>query len=359
MKLEQDVARRISMLRFILIAVVVFLHIAEPGPIATLDFSNHFEVVRAFTQGQIGRICVPVLTMISAYLLFSANLDQAPAKLYKKKARTLLIPFLIFNVCYVAILACLEYMTGLVAVTSILNAEPMRVVNMFFAVDKKPLNVPLHFLRELFVLVLLAPLFGLLLRRAPLFGLLLVSGFFLLNFDRQLILRNSMAVTFYIGGMAAIGRWDVKRYDRFAVHCCVALLLLCAALMYFRVENRTAIYLAAPLLVWPMASLLQDTGFGNWAESKSKFSFFIFLGHMPLIELVRRMYLQVDDVVPKAVFIYGAPVLIIALLIQIYKMLAYLMPRGFSVAIGGRASERPGPPAPRGDTLAHPTAPPG
>lgn len=346
MNLDPIVARRIAMLRFILIAMVVLLHIAVPRPVTSLDFSNVFEVFRAFTQGQLGRICVPVLTMISGYLLFSANLDQTPAKLYKKKARTLLIPFFVFNVCYVALLALVEYTTGRPTVAPILTAEPMRIVNMFFAIDKKPLNVPLHFLRELFVLVLLAPLFGLLLRRAPRIGLVLVTGFFLLNLDRDLILRNSMAVTFYIGGMAAVGRWDVRKYDRFAVPCAIALFVVCAALVLFRVENRTLIYLAAPLLVWPMASLLQDTAFGDWAEDKSRYSFFIFLAHMPLVEIASRLYLQYDDIVPQALFIYGGTIVLIALLIQLYKLLTRLMPRGFALMVGGRVSKRSGPVSP-------------
>jgi len=353
MRLDPTVTRRISMLRFILIAIVVFLHIAEPVPIAALDFSDTLDVLRAFTQGQLGRICVPALTMISGYLLFSSKLDLAPLQLYRKKARTLLVPFFVFNICYVAILALVEYSTGYVAVRTILEAEPGRIMNILFSIDKKPLNVPLHFLRELFVLVLLSPIFGLLLRRAPLVGLALIAGIFLLNLDRHLILRNTMAVMFYIGGMAAIGNWDIKKYDRYAVHCLVALLLLCAALLLLRTENHTPIYLVAPLLVWPMASLLENTGFGNWTREHSQYSFFIFLGHMPLIEIARRLYQQVDHFVPHAVYIYGVPVLIIALLIGIYKVLDFMAPRSFSFVTGGRVSRRPGAFAPKAEALVH------
>lgn len=353
MTLEPTVTRRISMLRFILIGVVVFLHIADPAPISALDFSNTLEVARAFTQDLLGRICVPALTMISGYLLFSAKLDLAPLKLYKKKTRTLLIPFFVFNICYVAILALIEYSTGYVAVRTILEAEPGRIMNILFSIDKKPLNVPLHFLRELFVLVLLSPIFGLLLRRAPLAGLALVAGIFLLNLDRHLVMRNTMAVMFYVGGMAAIGGWDVKKFDRYAVHCLVALLVLCTALLVFRVQNRTLIYLAAPLLVWPMASLLQNTAFGNWAEERSQYSFFIFLAHMPLIEIAHRLYQQVDHIVPQVIFIYVVPLLLIALLIKMYKVFDFLAPRTFSFITGGRVSKGPRAFVPKADALAH------
>ena len=352
MILDNQVAARMAMLRFILIGIVVFLHISDPPAVATLDFSNAFDILRAFTQGLLGRICVPALTMISGYLLFSARLDLAPLKLVKKKARTLLVPFFIFNVCYVGLVAVLEYTTGYVAFSPIKGAEAMRVLNMLFGIEGAPLNNPLHFIRELFILILLSPFIGLLLRRAPLFGLGLVSIFFLFDMDRHLILRDTMAVMFYIGGMAAVGRWDVKKYDRYAVHCAAILLVLCAGLLALRVEDRTLIYIAAPLLVWPMASLLQDTAPGKWAQRHSHYSFFIFLSHMPLIEIARRIYLHVDHIVPEAVFVYGVPFLLIAGLIQAYKCLDYLMPAAFAIAVGGRSS-KPAAPAPLQAAIAH------
>lgn len=341
-----------AMLRFVLIGIVVFLHMSDPPSVATLDFSRPFDVLRAFTQGQLGRICVPALTMISGYLLFSAKLDLAPVKLIKKKARTLLLPFFIFNVCYVGLIALVEYTTGYAAFSPIKGADAMRVLNMLFGIQGAPLNNPLHFIRELFILILLSPFIGLLLRRAPLLGLGLVSTFFLFDMDRQLILRDTMAVMFYIGGMAAVGPWDVKKYDRYAVHCAAILLVLCAALLLFRVEDRTLIYIAAPLLVWPMASLLQDTAPGKWAQRHSHYSFFIFLSHMPLIEIVRRIYVHVDHIVPEALLVYGVPFLLIAGLIQTYKCLDYLMPAALAIAVGGRNSKLASP-APLQAAVAH------
>ena len=325
------------MLRFLLIVTVVFLHIAEPPDIPTLDMSNAFEVFRAFTQEQLGRICVPALSMISGYLLFHANLDLMPSKLYRKKAKTLLIPFFIFNICYVALVVLVEYATGYVPFKPIAEAEPMEIANMLFSITGAPLNNTLHFLRELFVLVLLAPVFGFFLRRMPWVGLVLVTGLFLFNLERHLVLRDTMAVMFYIGGMATVCKWDLLRLDRYAVYCAAALLLLCAALIVLRVEDRTLIYITAPLLVWPMASLVQGTAFGDWAERHSEYSFFIFLCHMPLIEILRRIYVHIDHMVPEVLFMYGVPVLLIAFLIVTYKMINHMMPQVFAIMLGGRA----------------------
>lgn len=337
MILDNKVAFRISMLRFILIAVVVFLHIATPPSLDTLEFSNVLEVLRAFTQSQLGLICVPALTMISGYLLFSSNLDLAPIALYRKKARTLLVPFFFFNICYFILTWAVEYFTGYVAYKEIKNESSMAVINMLFGLTSSPLNNALHFLRDLFVLILLSPIIGMFLRRAPLIGLVIVGVLFLFDQDRHLIMRNTMAVMFYLGGMAAICKWNILKYDKQAVPCLIGLLVLCAMIIFFRVEDKTIIYITAPILVWPMASLIQDTSFGVWAEKHSKYSFFIFLAHIPVIGILRRIYRRYDDAIPEIFFVYFVPLFLIAFLIQTYKFMYYWMPETFSIMIGGRA----------------------
>lgn len=336
MTLTATISSRISMLRFLLIAIVVFSHIQDPVRIPDVDFSNFLQILRSFTQDQLGRICVPALTLVSGYLLYISNLDLAPARLYAKKAKTLLIPFAVFNICYFAVLAAFEYGLDIAPFSSIKGKSSMAMLNMLFGLTASPLNNTLHFLRELFVLVLLAPLFGVFLRRAPMVGLAVVLTVFMFNFDQHLILRDTMAVMFYVGGMAAIGQWNLLKFDHLAVPCLIALLLLCGTLIALRIENRTLIYITAPILVWPMASLLHGTKFGLMAEKLSKYSFFLFLAHMPVITVLRRVYDSVDHIVPEAVYVYIVPALVIVLLIQVYKILDRVMPRAFALMTGGR-----------------------
>jgi fucose 4-O-acetylase-like acetyltransferase len=56
-----------------------------------------FNLTKAFFQLAVFRTSVQVLTVISGYLLFKSCIDQEPVCCLTKKARTILIPFLCFN----------------------------------------------------------------------------------------------------------------------------------------------------------------------------------------------------------------------------------------------------------------------
>jgi succinoglycan biosynthesis protein ExoH len=132
-----------------------------------------------------------------------------------------------------------------------------------FALRRVPLNYPLFFLPDLFILCLLAPIFGALMRRSPLPGVILISLVFLVDIDQGLVMRSEMPVSFCLGGYVAICKFDVRALDKYSVPCLLLFLTLCATIIIFKVENTTALRLIAPVLVWPAASLLIGTRFGR------------------------------------------------------------------------------------------------
>ncbi|QJE01970.1 hypothetical protein HH212_19710 [Massilia forsythiae] len=199
-----------------------------------------------------------------------------------------------------------------------------------------PFNSPLYFLRDLFVLVALAPVYGVFLRRFPAIGLAIVAVVFLLDLDGYLILRNSTAVLFYIGGLAAVQRWNIEAFDHAAWSLLVLLGVICAATIYLGMEDITPIYLVAPFVVWPASSLLVGTAIGAWAEQHSKYSFFVFLAHYPLVQLFRMHEHRVSDVMLHATYMVAATTAIVLALVVVHRILSRLAPRPFGAAIGGR-----------------------
>ena len=336
--IDSSVSKRISMLRTVLILFVVLLHIGTPA-IGKLDTSDAFQLVMFFLQDELSRFAVPTLTMISGYLLFATGLDMKPRSLYKKKARTLLGPFFFFNIVYYAVQYATEYFTGWAPLHVLVNQPAAVHVNFVFNYAGFPLNAPLHFLRDLIVLTVLAPVFGHFMRNRPLLGLMLVTGFFMSNMDGHLVNRNTMAVLFYIGGLAASRHWNVKRFDHLAIPALGLLLTACAAMMYFHIENHVYLYLVAPFTVWPAASLLMNTKPGYWAAKYSKYSFFLFLIHMPMIHAVE--YVSANYGPGKLVgqSIVWTFLFIVAVVPVIHRAAMYIMPQAFSFMTGGRASK--------------------
>lgn len=337
MILDASISKRISILRTLLILSIVLLHGVGTLAPAQLDFSNASEVLRGILIDRVGRFAVPTLTMVSAYLLFATALDLAPMRLYKKKIGTLVVPFLVFNVGYVGIQYAIEYGTGWAPLYALMSRSPEALANAVTGYSAFPLNVPLHFLRDLFVLTLLAPVFGLLIRNAPWLGLGFVCFVFLTNLDGHLVNRNTMAVLFYIGGMAAVDRWNVRRYDGLAVPALVALIAVSAAMVFGRIESNAVLYLVSPPLVWIASSRLVDTRVGRWAVANSEYSFFIFLTHVPAL---RVMQLAMDKYVPDAPFLLGHLLtvgLVVTSLALVHEAGCRLMPHAFGVMTGGRA----------------------
>lgn len=326
------VEHRIAMLRFLMIFGVVVLHTPPYVPIAEVG-ANSFEWFVAFFQHALFRATVPVLTFISGYLLFRSGIDRQPLVLLKKKSRSILLPFLFFNLSVLLVLVVLRELLGINAGNAKLEST-QDWLDAAFGLAASPINYPLNFLRDLLALFIVAPLLGWLLRRAAWAGLLLVLVNFYFNLDGLFLLRDVMGPVFYIGGMAAIRNWDMRALDRYAPLLLAVLVGVCVYVIHFRVANTNLLRLVAPALIWPAASLLAFTAVGNWLARMSRYSYFLFLAHAPLLLAISIVYKRFAGLVPYPVFWFLTPVLITAILVLVYKGAMRIMPDTFRVLIG-------------------------
>ncbi|MCC2972203.1 acyltransferase [Massilia sp. IC2-476] len=338
MHLSPLLQQRISLLRFLMIFGVVLLH--TPPYVRLEDVgTGPFDFVVALCQHAIFRTSVPVLTFISAYLLFRAGLDLRPVELLRKKSRSLLLPYLVFNLGVLAGFLLVREMLG-VTTPAVSHTGLAGWLNVAFGLAGPPINYPLNFLRDLLVLMLLAPLFGYLLRKTPFLGLILVLLVFYNNLDGPLVMRDVMGPVFYLGGLAAVLKWDMEALDRFAPALLAVFFACCAAVVYFKIINTNYLRLVAPVLVWPAASLLVPTAFGQWLARMGKYSFFLFLAHAPILVGVNLLYRRFGDVVPYPLYWIMAPVIVTLIVVGLYALAMRSMPGIFCTLIGkGRPAE--------------------
>ena len=332
-----EVRTRINILRFAMIFGIVILHTPEYVNIVDIG-SGWFDLTKAFFQSAVFRCTVPVLTCISGYLLFGSGIDADLRKLARKKVKTLLVPFLTCNALLAALLFLLQSHYKVPVSYQLYPFNPGAMLDAAFGLTKGPVNYPLNFIRDLLALMLLAPFLGYLLRHAAFAGLLLIAAVFWFNFDGMLVLRNEMAIMFYIGGMAAVGNWNVRRFDKYAGLCLVIFLAMCASIVIFKVDNTTALRLVAPFLLWPTTSLLVDTRLGNWLAARAKHSFFIFLLHAPVLLLTYALYKRVDQYIPYALYWFIAPLVTTWSLMALHKLCMRSRSLGFSWIFGARTA---------------------
>lgn len=333
MTIDRDIRGRIALLRFVMIFGVIVLHTPAYVPMSEVG-NGWFELTKAYFQLAVFRATVPVLTVISGFLLFGACLDREPARLFRKKGRTILIPFLFFNLALLPFALGAELLAGVKLSSSLWPFDVATWFNAAFGISGSPINYPLNFLRDLLVLILLAPAFGWLLRNFAWPGLVLVGVVFFSNYDGLLVRRDLMAVLFYVGGMAAVRGWNLRMLDRYAIFCLLAFLLACVGMVYFRIADTTYLRLVSPFLIWPAAVLLVGTAAGNWLVGMSKYSFFMFLAHAPVLMATSILYKRVGGSLPYPVYWVLAPVVVTAVLIVVYHLAYAIMPRVFGVLIG-------------------------
>ena len=87
------------------------------------------------------------------------------------------------------------------------------IVEALTGLTRNPINHPLHFLRDMFVLFARWPVLVWLIRRTPLLGLALVALIFIGNIDGQLVRRDTMAVTSYVGLLFGSKTWAIEKLD--------------------------------------------------------------------------------------------------------------------------------------------------
>lgn len=339
MTVDVSVGKRISMLRMLLILFVVLLHIGGTS-LAQVNYSDSLQVLRFIFQDEMGRLSVPTLTLISGYLLFSMKLDQSPLKLYKKKFKTLVIPFFFFNVLYFVSQYVIQKYTGYAPLYDILSESNSRILDFVIGYDMMPFNGALHFLRDLFILVLLAPIFGFFMRKYPAVGAIVVLSIFMSDMDGHLINRNTMAVLFYIGGLIATSNVDVKKYDHLGKYSLILLFITCLGTLYYRYDSYVYVYLTAPFAVWPASVLLLNTQFGEWLEKKSKYSFFLFLAHMPLQRVIDLGIHKFFPWMSQGVFTVVTFLATIFIAFVVYDVAVKIMPTTFCFMIGGRVDAK-------------------
>jgi succinoglycan biosynthesis protein ExoH len=334
-RLDKNVRSRFDLLRFVMIVGVVLLHTPQYVPITEIG-SDSFSLFKAFFQNALFRTTVPVLTFISGYLVFHSNIDQSPVKLLAKKSRSLLLPFMVFNLPLLALAWLAQTQAGIKLSYDLTSSDPMSWLNMAFGLTGSPINYPLNFLRDMMALMLIAPVAGLMLRHMPFIGLALFVWIFLNNYDGVLVLRDTMAVVFYLGGLVACCKWNIRALDAYAWPCLMIFLLACAAIVYFRVPNTTILRLVAPLLVWPASALFIDSKVGIWCARMNRYSFFIFVAHAPVLILTWQLYKHAGANLPYPLYWTATPFVTTVLLVWIYKLLMKIAPRTLQIVLGGR-----------------------
>jgi succinoglycan biosynthesis protein ExoH len=336
---EADISRRIAIARYLAIVAVVFIHIqpTERAELSRLLDNAGFEFIRTFLIDGLFKYALPVLTAISGWLLFSSGLDQKYSKLVAKKTQTLLIPLMVWNIpVAIGIYFAQKYGVLGAFLTQLYPFNAHEWLNAVLSVTHVPVNAPLYFLRDLFVIALFAPVVGLVLRTWPYLGAVLVAFIYWFNLDGVLVLENRLIASFYIGGMAAVLGWNLKRLDQYAIPLLVSMIAGGLVIAITGTKEIEWIRALSPFWIWPIFSLLEKSKYADFFVRASNKSFFIFVSHSLILFVLWKLYQPVADSSHYPLFWVISPFIVVAFCHLTQKPFELLTPRLASLALGNR-----------------------
>jgi hypothetical protein len=149
--LAPETSDAIRIARVLCIVSMVSVHV-WPGATEVLAAESPFHWLYLVVVEYLGRGSVPLLSIVSGVLLTVSARKGKPGSLVASKARSLLHPMVVWSALLLALLVAHAIASG---DRGRLPHTTLGWINSVFALTAEPINVPLAFLRDVFVSVLI------------------------------------------------------------------------------------------------------------------------------------------------------------------------------------------------------------
>lgn len=343
-------SRVINLLRYPLAVLVVMCHCC------ILD--GRGTAVQIFFSETLPHVAVPLFLVFSGYLYFKEG--RFDCKLYlnklKTRLRTLFVPYILWStLCFIITVVrgqveptLLNYVEGLW--DTALWKEGTRFSR---TLPGFPLDMPLWFVRDLMVLVLISPLIWLILKKTRGWGILLFAAWWFPAHDKFFGFGADSLFFFSLGALFSMKRTDfVRTASKYAIPLYVAaavMTVLDFLVMYnnfiqyhqlrfnWPIFNVYVLCIAGAALV--LAEKLARTKCSDCLISLSPSSFFLFAAHfvwlVPLRDFLLNYFAPASDV-GVILFYFAFIIFHCATVTALYFLMRKFLPKTTSILTGGR-----------------------
>lgn len=341
----------IRIARVVCITGVVYVHAwtGLDGHSLELARGTPQEILRWVLMEAFGRSAVPLLGLISGWLVAGSGRTREWRSHIARKARTILLPMVLWNLIAIAFVSGAAMLLGLAApVPQSLGWVLQEVLIISHPPD---INVQMPFLRDLFLCMVLAPL----LVRMPTWSLALLAlgagACHVLGLGPPIILRASILMFFTLGivarraGLAErVPAWPLLPVVLpFAVLMPLHLYTAVGDVRPFDDASTAALDLAvrvaASLAVWRLAWAVAGSRAAPVLHRVEPYMFFYFCAHLVLLWLFGPMIGQLTGKLGSPLYplyLLAQPFLILAAVVGIAQGLMRVAPGAAKVLSGGR-----------------------
>jgi len=378
MVINQLDSKTIAWLRFPLAVAVVFIHNwGQPSdieysqlhtlPVTGMDLYNY---IRICFSHVITHAAVPIFYLFSGYLYF-VNGGGHYINRIKKKTTTLFIPYILWNI--IALICIVMFMLGGIIIKgnqfdNILHLfeengwcklfwnynqwgfDKTNWLGFMQPVNSGPINLPLWFLRDLFIVVLLTPLIELLLKYCRQYGVYILALCYISRCWFDIPGFSITALFFFTAGayLSLNGKSLTTEFSRIKYWLYTISFILFIVMMWYDGSNTTfgnnlysLFVLSMVVSVINISSTLiqkEKVSINKWLSNSS---FFIFAFHTILIvpKTIGFIcgFITTDDnpfIMIAKYFTTGILTVILSLLV--YKFMQKHMPKTLRILMGNR-----------------------
>jgi len=356
--LTNESSLRLKLLRFPPIIGVVYIHAYNTvigysgGTLGTSQLNDLTNVIRILISEGIARTAVPLFFLMSGYLFFATFHWSEKTYLYKvaTRLRSLLIPFLFWNILGLIFLAVVQaipatqpYFTG--TGKKIADYSAYEYLNALFGLRGYPIAYHFWFIRDLMLLVVLAPLLAVIVRFLPIPFFLAVYVCWVTD-TWPIYAPAAVGVLFFsAGALCGIKGQSLFAFDRFGTAIVLLYLpMLIADVIWYEAWfnvylHRTGLIAGVLAALYATKLVLRTEWLRNALFALGGASFFVYAAHEPLLGIVRMLafkYVPLDGPYTMLALYLGIPVLVMALLVGCHRVLTVVCPRTLSLVTGGR-----------------------
>ncbi|MEE4452725.1 acyltransferase [Novosphingobium resinovorum] len=341
----------IRIARVLCISGIVYVHAwtGLSGYDLQLASGTPQETLRWILMEVFGRSAVPLLGLISGWLVAGSSRTRHWGPHVTRKARTILLPMVLWNALAIVLVSGAAWQFGLAAPMP--QSWNWLVEELFIVTHPPDINVQMPFLRDLFLCMVAAPLLVRL--PSPVLAMIALAAAtcHVLGLGPPVILRASIPMFFSIGiiarraGLAErIGNWPaLAALLPFGVLMPLHLYVSIGDARPFDAASTAAMDLtarvAASLAAWWVAWTLAATRAVPVLRRIEPYMFFYFCAHLILIWLFGPILGKVTGPLGSPlypVYLIVQPFLILGAVVLIAQLLLKVAPRAAGVLSGGR-----------------------
>lgn len=356
--IDPTVSRSIEIARVLCIFFMIYVHV-NPG-VAEFDPAGRgvsaFDWTRLMIVDSLGRASVALLSIVSGYLSFRSLARTPFPRFAGRRARALLVPMAIWSALFIALAVMGEQVSpGYAEKTLGGPLDLWRLPSLLLGLLSAPANLPLAFLRDIFVCSLLAPGLVIALRRG--YGLFaaLVLGLYLAGIFTPLFLTPNLLAYYALGLLVAQTGWSTRIDPAIEIAAWVLFALMgwAIAILHVRIIANpapglevwsevwlTVIRLPAAIAFWTLSMRLSRSHLGARIAAIEPYIFTAFCAHMIVLTVAWFAWQQVLGTYyapAYPVFFFLGPVYAIVCGVVIAEAGTRISPTLFGIVNGGRS----------------------